>query len=93
MKKTWEVMKFSLVKKQGLLGLRVNGGSAALVELNCETDFVARNQKFLALLEEVHIVHFSILPCLSSYPKYSFRCARRVSKLRGRGVKLFLENK
>jgi len=38
---------------QGLLGLRVNGGSAALVELNCETDFVARNQKFLALLEEV----------------------------------------
>merc|ERR1719433_2201580 len=38
---------------QGLLGLRVNGGSAALVELNCETDFVARNQKFLGLLEEV----------------------------------------
>ena len=55
-------MKFNLVKKQGLLGLRVNGGSAALVELNCETDFVARNQKFLALLEEVHVVHFSILP-------------------------------
>jgi len=38
---------------QGLLGLRVKGGTAALVELNCETDFVARNQKFLALLEEV----------------------------------------
>jgi len=38
---------------QGLLGLRVKDGSAALVELNCETDFVARNQKFLALLEEV----------------------------------------
>ena len=39
---------------QGLLGLRVKGSTAALVELNCETDFVARNQKFLALLEEVH---------------------------------------
>jgi elongation factor Ts len=38
---------------QGLLGLRVKGGTAALVELNCETDFVARNQKFLTLLEEV----------------------------------------
>jgi len=38
---------------QGLLGLRVKGSTAALVELNCETDFVARNQKFLALLEEV----------------------------------------
>ena len=86
-------MKFNLVKKQGLLGLRVNGGSAALVELNCETDFVARNQKFLALLEEVHVVHFSLLPYLSTYPKYCFRCARRVSKLMGRGVKLFLGNK
>ena len=31
----------------------MKGGTAALVELNCETDFVARNQKFLALLEEV----------------------------------------
>ena len=43
----------TLTKLQGLLGLRVKDGSAALVELNCETDFVARNQKFLALLEEV----------------------------------------
>ena len=33
--------------------MRVEGGTAALVELNCETDFVARNLKFLALLEEV----------------------------------------
>ena len=63
-------MRLNLVKKQGLLGLRVNGGSAALVELNCETDFVARNQKFLALLEEVHIVHFSILPYPSPPPKH-----------------------
>ena len=86
-------MKFNLVKKQGLLGLRVNGGSAALVELNCETDFVARNQKFLALLEEVHVVNFLIPRYLSSHAKYCFRCARRVSKLRGRGVKLFLGNK
>ena len=86
-------MKFNLLKKQGLLGLRVNGGSAALVELNCETDFVARNQKFLALLEEVHILHFSILLYLSSHAKYCFRCVRRVLKLKGRGAKLFRGNK
>ena len=54
---TYHKSKISLIfwreNIQGLLGLRVKGGTAALVELNCETDFVARNQKFLALLEEV----------------------------------------
>lgn len=38
---------------QGLMGVRVQDNVAAMVELNCETDFVARNKTFLALLEDV----------------------------------------
>jgi elongation factor Ts len=38
---------------QGLIGLYVEGNSGAMVELNCETDFVAKNNKFHTLLNEV----------------------------------------
>lgn len=38
---------------QGLLGVKIQGNIAAMVELNCETDFVARNEKFLTLLEDI----------------------------------------
>ena len=40
---------------QGLLGLKVaaDGKRAALVEVNIETDFAARNPKFIAFVEEV----------------------------------------
>lgn len=39
---------------QGLIASYVHGGRiGALVELNCETDFVARNEAFVALAREV----------------------------------------
>lgn len=39
--------------RQGLVGVVANQGSAALVEVNCETDFVARNATFQDLVSEV----------------------------------------
>ncbi len=38
---------------QGLIGVLVQGNSASMIELNCETDFVARNKQFLSLLQDV----------------------------------------
>lgn len=38
---------------QGLVGVAVNDKSAAVVEVNCETDFVARNSKFQNLVSTV----------------------------------------
>jgi len=38
---------------QGLLGVKIQANVAAVVELNCETDFVARNKKFVSLLDEI----------------------------------------
>ncbi|XP_048139122.1 elongation factor Ts, mitochondrial isoform X2 [Rhodamnia argentea] len=45
---------------EGLLALAQNGGKAAVIELNCETDFVARNEIFqylaLALAKQALLV-------------------------------------
>ncbi|RZB39868.1 elongation factor Ts, mitochondrial, partial [Asbolus verrucosus] len=37
---------------QGLVAVTVNNKDAALVEVNCETDFVARNKEFHKIVEE-----------------------------------------
>lgn len=39
--------------KQGLISVAVDGPRAALVELKCETDFVARNETFKALADQI----------------------------------------
>ena len=36
--------------EEGLVGIASGPGASALVEINCETDFVARNEKFQSLL-------------------------------------------
>lgn len=37
---------------QGLVAVAVNGYNGALVEVNCETDFVARNTEFIKIVQE-----------------------------------------
>ncbi|XP_072307619.1 elongation factor Ts, mitochondrial [Eucyclogobius newberryi] len=39
--------------KEGLVGLFVGDNDAVMVEVNCETDFVARNEKFQELVKAV----------------------------------------
>ncbi|XP_029359106.1 elongation factor Ts, mitochondrial [Echeneis naucrates] len=39
--------------KEGLIGLFVGDSAAVMVEVNCETDFVARNEKFQQLVMDV----------------------------------------
>ena len=41
--------KAGRVAAEGLIGLKVEGNAAALVEVNSETDFVARNDQFQAM--------------------------------------------
>ncbi|XP_066472121.1 elongation factor Ts, mitochondrial [Tiliqua scincoides] len=41
--------------KEGLIGLLQEGSSAVMVEVNCETDFVARNIKFQHLVQQAAI--------------------------------------
>jgi elongation factor Ts len=45
--------KSTRVAAEGLVGLATGGNTAALVEVNSETDFVARNEKFQAMVAEI----------------------------------------
>lgn len=47
---------------QGLVGVRVKGDIAAVVELNCETDFVARNKKFMSILDSMATTCLNLPP-------------------------------
>jgi elongation factor Ts len=45
--------KTSRIAAEGLIGIKVAGSKAAIVELNCETDFVARNDDFKSLVDDM----------------------------------------
>ncbi|KRL58872.1 translation elongation factor Ts [Latilactobacillus fuchuensis] len=45
--------KSDRIAAEGLAGVAVNGNTAAVVEVNSETDFVASNDQFKALLNEI----------------------------------------
>ncbi len=45
--------KAGRVASEGLIGISVEGGTGALVEVNAETDFVARNDEFQAFVQTV----------------------------------------
>lgn len=49
------------VTTQGLVGVLVNDNRAAMVELNCETDFVARNETFKRFVDHVSriVLHYT----------------------------------
>ena len=51
---TGAAKKSARVAAEGLVGSYIHGGKiGALVEINCETDFVARNEDFQALLKDI----------------------------------------
>ncbi|UWI83081.1 translation elongation factor Ts [Wolbachia endosymbiont of Howardula sp.] len=41
------------ITSDGLIAIHINEGYGVLVELNCETDFVARNEKFIDLIANI----------------------------------------
>ncbi len=45
--------KSTRVAAEGLVGIAVNGATGAAVEVNSETDFVARNEKFQAMVADI----------------------------------------
>ena len=48
--------KSGRVAAEGLIGLQVSGTEGALVEVNSETDFVARNEAFQTLVRNIGVV-------------------------------------
>ncbi|XP_053228631.1 elongation factor Ts, mitochondrial isoform X2 [Podarcis raffonei] len=71
--------------QEGLIGLLQEGSSAVMVEVNCETDFVARNVKFQHLIQQAAIgtmLHYQgTRDQLSTYAK-CFLNSNELSQLR-----------
>src|SRR5580704_2694118 len=45
--------KAARIAAEGTIAIHRSGASAAMVEVNCETDFVARSEEFLAFARDV----------------------------------------
>jgi len=59
---------------QGLIGLALKGNTGVMVEVNCETDFVARNKSFKSLVEtatKTCLLHAADLPSSQQLVKHS----------------------
>lgn len=54
--------KSSRTAAEGLLALAQNENEAAVIELNCETDFVARNEVFQYLVSMILIPYGPCVP-------------------------------
>ncbi|MBQ6477002.1 MAG: elongation factor Ts [Bacilli bacterium] len=48
--------KASRVAAEGLASVKVDGNKAVIVEVNCETDFVASNEKFTSFIDDLSTV-------------------------------------
>lgn len=45
--------KMGRIAAEGLVATAIEGNSGAMVEINCETDFVAKNEEFKALADDI----------------------------------------
>ncbi|MGI6392797.1 MAG: translation elongation factor Ts [Candidatus Izemoplasmatales bacterium] len=45
--------KASRIAAEGVCDIKISGDKALMFELNCETDFVAKNEKFTALVDKI----------------------------------------
>ena len=54
-----QAKKAGRIAAEGLTGLKVEGDKAVIVEVNCETDFVARNENFINLVKETTEVAYA----------------------------------
>ena len=67
--------KAGRVAAEGLIGLAADAKQAALVEVNSETDFVARNQAFQKMASGIAEAALQAKGISTSSPRPSFRAA------------------
>lgn len=54
--------KADRIAAEGLANVKVEGNKAVIVEINSETDFVAKNEQFLALVDKVSTIILNAAP-------------------------------
>jgi len=65
--------KMSRTAAEGLCLLNEKNGEVSLIEINCETDFVAKNESFISFCKEVSIINFENKSDLSKVNKANMK--------------------
>ena len=65
--------KMSRTAAEGLCLLKEKDGDVSLIEINCETDFVAKNEVFISFCKEVSLINFENKSDLSKINKVKMK--------------------
>ena len=65
--------KMSRTAAEGLCLLQEKDGDVSLIEINCETDFVAKNKVFISFCKEVSLINFENKSDLSKINKVNMK--------------------
>ena len=65
--------KMSRTAAEGLCLLQEKDGDVSLIEINCETDFVAKNEVFISFCKEVSLINFENKSDLSKINKVNMK--------------------
>ena len=61
--------KMSRVANEGLISITENERFTSMIEINCETDFVAKNQDFIDFVKELSVINNKVLSDLTKLNK------------------------
>ena len=70
--------KMSRVANEGVVAVSGNEKKISLIEVNCETDFVAKNENFINFVKEISDINYSLNSDLEKLKKFNMKNAKTV---------------
>ena len=70
--------KMSRVANEGVVAVSGDEKKISLIEVNCETDFVAKNENFISFVKEISDINNSLNSDLEKLKKFSMKNAKTV---------------
>ena len=72
--------KMSRVANEGLVSITENEICTSMIEINCETDFVAKNQDFIEFVKELSVINNKVLSDLTKLNKSTMSNSKTVEE-------------
>ena len=72
--------KMSRVANEGLVSITENERCTSMIEINCETDFVAKNQDFIEFVKELSVINNKVLSDLTKLNKSTMSNSKTVEE-------------
>ena len=70
--------KMSRVAKEGVVAVSGDEKKISLIEVNCETDFVAKNENFISFVKEISDINNSLSSDLEKLKKFNMKNSKTV---------------